>query len=41
MRERRWEGVDVLPPIAYHEGTHDSCSGFGVWWNSMVNAKDC
>ena len=21
--------VDVLPPIAYHGGTRDSCSGFG------------
>jgi hypothetical protein len=22
--------VGVLPPIAYHRGTEDSCSGFGV-----------
>jgi hypothetical protein len=23
--------VDVLPLIAYHEGTQDSCSGFGMY----------
>jgi hypothetical protein len=31
--------IDVLPPIAYHRGIWDSCSGFGVCWSSTVNAK--
>jgi hypothetical protein len=22
--------IDVLPPIAYHGGTRDSCSSFGI-----------
>jgi hypothetical protein len=28
VRSGGW--VDVLPPIACHEGIRDSCSGFGV-----------
>jgi hypothetical protein len=31
--------VDVLPLIAYHGGTRNSCSGFGVCWNSTVNVE--
>jgi hypothetical protein len=32
--------VDVLPPIACHGGTRDSCSGFGEcrtqWWMQEI-----
>jgi hypothetical protein len=31
--------VGVWPPIGYHEGTRDSCSDFGVYWNSTVNTE--
>jgi hypothetical protein len=31
--------IDVLPPIACHGGTRDSCSGFDLCGYSMVNAE--